>query len=53
MTGQEIIQVALARLVGGQNLNRVQTYEVMEIIMNGEATHAQIGGLLAAFRYKG
>jgi anthranilate phosphoribosyltransferase len=48
-----MIQVALARLLDGYSLSRVQAREVMGAIMTGEATPAQIGGLLVALRIKG
>ncbi|MFB3103918.1 MAG: anthranilate phosphoribosyltransferase, partial [Pseudomonadales bacterium] len=47
------IQAALAQLVEGQNLTQAQTRDVFQEVMSGEATPAQIGGLLMAMRVKG
>ena len=47
------IQEALARVVAGDNLARTDMAEVMRQVMSGEATDAQIGGLLVALRMKG
>jgi len=44
---------ALNAVVGGQNLTEEQMAGVMEIIMTGGATDAQIGGFLVALRLKG
>lgn len=44
---------ALAALAGRQSLTENQTAEVFGIVMNGEATPAQIGGLLIGLRAKG
>ncbi len=46
------IQNALARLVDGHDLLRADAREVMDEIMRGEATPAQIGAFLAALRAK-
>jgi anthranilate phosphoribosyltransferase len=48
-----MIQQALARLLEGRDLSREQAREAMGTIMAGEATPAQIGGLLVALRIKG
>ncbi len=48
-----MIQSALARLLEGRNLTRDDAREVMEEVMRGEATPAQIGGFLVALRLKG
>ena len=48
-----MIQQALARLLDGQDLSRVEAREVMALVMGGEATPAQIGALLVALRLKG
>ena len=48
-----MIQAALAELLEGRNLSREQAREVMDEIMRGEATQAQIGGFLIALRLKG
>ncbi len=48
-----MIQAALAELLEGRHLSREQAREVMDEIMRGEATQAQIGGFLVALRLKG
>jgi len=48
-----MIQAALAELLEGRQLSREQAREVMDEIMRGEATQAQIGGFLIALRLKG
>ena len=48
-----MIQDALARLLDGRDLDREQARAVMDEIMTGEATQAQIGGFLVALRVKG
>ncbi|WP_055107774.1 anthranilate phosphoribosyltransferase [Paenibacillus ihumii] len=53
MSGQEMLQSVLHRLIQGQNLKREEARSVMEMLMNGEMTNAQIGGLLTALRIKG
>lgn len=47
------IQQALATVVESENLTREQMAAVMTQIMSGDATDAQIGGLLVALRVKG
>ena len=47
------VQDALHQLVAGQDLSRQQTTEVFHEVMSGDATPAQIGGLLMALRVKG
>src|SRR5690349_24251751 len=47
------VQQALARLLDGHGLTRDEAREVMNEIMEGEATPAQIGGFLVALRLKG
>ena len=44
---------ALARLLDGHDLSREQARDVMDEVMHGEATPAQIGGFLVALRLKG
>lgn len=44
---------ALAKLVAGSDLTRDDAFGVMTTIMRGEATPAQIGGLVVALRMKG
>ncbi len=47
------IQEALARLLEGHDLTRAEARDVMNQIMSGEATPAQMGGVLVALRLKG
>jgi anthranilate phosphoribosyltransferase len=47
-----MIQLALARLLDGRDLTRSEAREVMDQIMRGEATAAQIGAFLIAMRIK-
>jgi len=47
------IQEALNELLEGRTLDRAQARAVMNTIMSGEATPAQIGGFLVALRLKG
>jgi anthranilate phosphoribosyltransferase len=47
------IQEALAQLLDGQDLTRAEARDVMNQIMSGEATPAQMGGFLVALRLKG
>ena len=48
-----MIQDALAKLLDGSDLSREETRRVMDSIMAGGATPAQIGGFLVALRLKG
>lgn len=48
-----MIQEAIATLLDGKDLGRERAREVMDEIMKGEATPAQIGGFLIALRGKG
>ena len=48
-----MIQGALSRLLEGRDLDRDEARRVMDSIMDGEATPAQIGGFLVALRLKG
>lgn len=48
-----IIQEAIAKLIEGQSLNQGEMTDVMNQIMSGEATDAQIGAFLIALRIKG
>jgi anthranilate phosphoribosyltransferase len=47
------IKEAISQLVRGRDLTESEAEQVMEQIMNGEATAAQIGGFLIALRLKG
>jgi anthranilate phosphoribosyltransferase len=47
------VQQALAQLLDGHDLSRDEARAVMNEIMDGEATPAQIGGFLVALRLKG
>jgi len=48
-----VIQDVLARLLDGHDMTRDEARAVMNEIMTGEATPAQIGGFLVALRLKG
>ena len=48
-----IIPNALEKLVLGKDLSRAEAEEIMEVILTGRATDAQIGGLLTTLRMKG
>ncbi|MDA0747931.1 MAG: anthranilate phosphoribosyltransferase [bacterium] len=47
------IQDAIAKLIEGEDLTRGETAGVMDEIMSGNATDAQIGAFLVALRVKG
>jgi anthranilate phosphoribosyltransferase len=47
------IPEALASIAEGNDLSQEQTREVFQLVMSGQATAAQIGGLLMALRVKG
>ncbi|MEM7026956.1 MAG: anthranilate phosphoribosyltransferase [Pseudomonadota bacterium] len=47
------IKQALNEVITGHDLERKDMHDVMQTIMQGEATPAQIGGLLVALRLKG
>lgn len=47
------IQTALAALAEGQDLSQADTRDVFMTVMSGDATPAQIGGLLMGLRVKG
>jgi anthranilate phosphoribosyltransferase len=48
-----VIQAVLEQLLDGRDLSRERAREVMDEIMSGDATPAQIGGFLVALRAKG
>ncbi|MBM7622594.1 anthranilate phosphoribosyltransferase [Sporohalobacter salinus] len=43
----------IKQITSGENLNVGQAAEAMELIMNGKATEAQIGGFITGLRMKG
>ena len=47
------IQTALATLAEGHDLSQSDTRDVFKVVMSGEATEAQIGGVLMGLRVKG
>jgi len=47
------LKTAIAEVINGRDLTFTQAEEAMNIIMNGEATPAQIGSYLTALRMKG
>ncbi len=47
------MQQALGQLIGGSDLSREQAKQVMDLIMDGEATAVQIAGVVTAMRMKG
>src|SRR5437016_2031052 len=51
--GERMIREAIAQLVLGQHLTAAEAEAVMNEIMSGEATPAQIGSFLTALRLKG
>jgi anthranilate phosphoribosyltransferase len=51
--GDEVMRQALEAVVTGRGLDAAAARAVMDRIMEGEATPAQIGGLIAALRTKG
>ncbi len=53
MNGGELIREAIAAVVAGDGLDESRAGRVMEVIMNGEASPAQIAALLIAMRLKG
>ncbi|CAA7622163.1 anthranilate phosphoribosyltransferase [Magnetospirillum sp. SS-4] len=48
-----VMKEVLGRLAGGATLTEAEAEAVFEIIMSGDATPAQIGGLLMALRVRG
>jgi anthranilate phosphoribosyltransferase len=49
----ELMRDALERIVGGDTLDVPTARAVMDVVMDGSATAAQIGALLAALRMRG
>ncbi|CCG39887.1 anthranilate phosphoribosyltransferase [Magnetospirillum molischianum] len=52
-TAPAVIKDVLGRLGAGQTLSESEAEAVFEVIMSGDATPAQIGGLLMALRVRG
>lgn len=48
-----MIREGLKKVIAGEDLTEVEMVEIMQEIMSGQATDAQIGGFLAALRMKG
>ena len=48
-----MIAESIARVADGHDLSRAEARSVMNVVMEGEATPAQIGGLLVGLRAKG
>ncbi|KOR27881.1 anthranilate phosphoribosyltransferase, partial [Achromatium sp. WMS1] len=46
------MKYAIERVITGHNLNTTEMTAVMRLIMNGQATPAQIGGFLVGLRFK-
>ncbi len=49
----DILKKAISDVANRRDLSRAEISSVMEIIMEGKATHAQIGALLTGLRMKG
>ena len=47
------MQQAIAAVTDRQDLSQAQMQAVMNLIMTGEATQAQVGGFLVGLRMKG
>jgi anthranilate phosphoribosyltransferase len=47
------LKTIIAKAAGGAALSRAEAREAFSIMMSGEATPAQIGGLLMALRVRG
>ena len=52
-SAEQMIQDAIQQLLDGRDLGRDTARTVMDEVMSGEATSAQIGGFLVALRAKG
>ena len=48
-----VIKNSISKLIDGKDLSINESKEVMEIIMGGDATQAQIGSFITALRFKG
>ena len=53
MNGENVVTEAIARVTRGEELTREEARRVMERIMAGEATDAQIASLLTAIKMRG
>lgn len=53
MSSAITMQAALNKVVGGVHMSREEAASIMSLIMNGEATGAQIGAMMTALRMKG
>ena len=53
ITREEGMKNGLAKILEGSHLEQAEARDLMYSIMRGEATPAQIGGLLMALRMKG
>lgn len=53
MEQRDIVKEAIRKVSEGRDLERGEARRVMDTIMDGQATHAQIGSLLTALRMKG
>lgn len=53
VSANQLVQSGIAGLIEGKDLSREQARGIMGAIMEGAATHAQIGSLLTALRIKG
>lgn len=53
MGQRDIVKEAIRKVSEGRDLERGEARRVMDTIMDGQATHAQIGSLLTALRMKG
>lgn len=49
----DTVQSSISKLIEGHDLDRCEARNVMQTIMEGRATHSQIGALLTALRIKG
>lgn len=53
MEQRELVKAAIRKVSEGRNLDRGEARQVMDAVMDGQASHAQIGSLLTALRMKG
>jgi anthranilate phosphoribosyltransferase len=47
------LQIFLARLMAGENLSRVEAVALLDTLLNGNASDAQIAATLTALKLKG